>query len=446
MQEHRVLDFYHPLGAENHSELIQQLKDTFRFGHRHLDIPISGEVSDIVLKQLRRFCSSNCYSFNRFFITTSIPVPVRLDDALKLIHDFYERLDKTPVDVLYLENPVGLEGSDPLTIFQSLRYGTYWNVLDEGDIFRRDEDTGTLCVIPDILQNLWAIWDYLARYVLGCRLAHNLGLKNFSQPQIEKLLEEATVHPRVLQVEVNLYSMKEELRSMCQENNIAVCAIHPFGNPFYVPRTGKPALIHNPLVNRMADVMDIDAKIVLLCHLYQAQIPFVLDNDMMIGIGWMFQQIQNIKLTECRMKRLCRINNLNPRPIGRRKLLASVTDEPEIQKDSLWPFCFFKTKTNSPPPPSAEDEKKRIDSILRRLSEYSTFSRDKEEKNMTDAQPEGCDSIHNTLMLLSKFQFPEHLDTPVIRIRNYRREKKATDSKPRKRKKIKKCYRHRWSS
>ncbi|XP_045583276.1 uncharacterized protein [Procambarus clarkii] len=354
-----------PIGinfTKNHCELTKQIKNAIRFRNYyvdnpdpdkdfkvekqlcHLEIPIAGEVSDIVVSRLRKFCSKHYYTMDYFFITTSIPVPKNLDADLKLIRDLYERLDKKPVDVLYLENPVGLEGSDPKGIFQRARENPYTRMEVERDIFMREEYYGSLLITPDILQNLWAVWQWLTDYVIRGKLALNLGLKNFSQPQIEKLLQECECFPRVVQVELNPYCLREELRQMCAQRNIVVCAIHPFGNPLCVPSVYKTALPDNSVVKKVADYFDIDPKILLLTFLFYSKIPFVLDNDRMIGIGWMLQHVPNIKVTEFRMSCLARLGDFNQDVPGRQELSETPSDEAKEKMDPLWPFCFVKSK------------------------------------------------------------------------------------------------------
>ena len=43
-------------------------------------------------------------------------------------------------------------------------------------------------------------------------------------------------HPLALQAEINPYCDQYDLRCWCQEANIALVGIHPYGNPFHVPK------------------------------------------------------------------------------------------------------------------------------------------------------------------------------------------------------------------
>lgn len=62
-------------------------------------------------------------------------------------------------------------------------------------------------------------------------LARNLGLSNFNESQISKIMKSATLKPQVLQVELHAYFQQRDLRKFCAENNIVVTAYAPLGSP-----------------------------------------------------------------------------------------------------------------------------------------------------------------------------------------------------------------------
>lgn len=62
-------------------------------------------------------------------------------------------------------------------------------------------------------------------------LIRNLGLSNFNENQIKKILEHANIKPQVLQVELHAYFQQVPLRKFCEENNIVVTAYAPLGSP-----------------------------------------------------------------------------------------------------------------------------------------------------------------------------------------------------------------------
>lgn len=62
-------------------------------------------------------------------------------------------------------------------------------------------------------------------------LIHNLGLSNFNEAQMTKIIKSAEIKPQVLQVELHAHFQQLELRKFCAENNIVVTAYAPLGSP-----------------------------------------------------------------------------------------------------------------------------------------------------------------------------------------------------------------------
>lgn len=62
-------------------------------------------------------------------------------------------------------------------------------------------------------------------------LIRNLGLSNFNEAQIAKIIKSATFKPQVLQVELHAYFQQQELRKFCAEHDIVVTAYAPLGSP-----------------------------------------------------------------------------------------------------------------------------------------------------------------------------------------------------------------------
>jgi diketogulonate reductase-like aldo/keto reductase len=57
----------------------------------------------------------------------------------------------------------------------------------------------------------------------------NIGLSNFNQEQLEKLLESAVVKPANLQIEIHPYFQQRAIRRFCKEIGITVTAYCPLG-------------------------------------------------------------------------------------------------------------------------------------------------------------------------------------------------------------------------
>ncbi|KAJ8706946.1 hypothetical protein PYW08_011080 [Mythimna loreyi] len=82
-------------------------------------------------------------------------------------------------------------------------------------------------------------------------LTKSIGVSNFNQQQIDRLLELGLEKPTVLQVEINLNLQQPELLAYCSQKDIRVMGYTPFGSLFYnrakpdapAPRVDDPALV-----------------------------------------------------------------------------------------------------------------------------------------------------------------------------------------------------------
>lgn len=69
----------------------------------------------------------------------------------------------------------------------------------------------------------------LEEYV-GAGLIKNIGISNFNQRQIQRILDNCTIRPACLQIELHVYLQQQELVDFCHANNIAVVAYSPLGS------------------------------------------------------------------------------------------------------------------------------------------------------------------------------------------------------------------------
>ena len=67
-------------------------------------------------------------------------------------------------------------------------------------------------------------------------LVKDIGVSNFNEYQINRLIKETNVVPAVNQIEVHPYLVQRELVKYCKDNNVAVTAYSPLGSadrPWY---------------------------------------------------------------------------------------------------------------------------------------------------------------------------------------------------------------------
>jgi aldehyde reductase len=81
----------------------------------------------------------------------------------------------------------------------------------------------------------------------------SIGLSNFNEAQIQRVIENGEVKPAVLQVELHPYFQQKQLVSFCTKNSIAVTAYSPLANPAMpFHKAGDPNILHDPVVSKIA--------------------------------------------------------------------------------------------------------------------------------------------------------------------------------------------------
>ena len=112
-------------------------------------------------------------------------------------------------------------------------------------------------------------------YIAGYRLMEQayqagkvraIGLSNFTQAQIQEILDKCEVKPAVLQTEVHPYSQEKKLKEFLKEAGIVIQAWYPLGH-------GDKALLAEPVFTRLAKKYGkSNAQIILRWHIQDGNI------------------------------------------------------------------------------------------------------------------------------------------------------------------------------
>ncbi|MPC13884.1 Prostaglandin F synthase [Portunus trituberculatus] len=92
---------------KNHKNLVRQLKELRQAGVQHIQVPLSDQLSATVLQLVCDFFKKKKCGM-KFFISTSVVVPEEPALLVQRLEELYLYLGQRPVDLLLLENPVGL--------------------------------------------------------------------------------------------------------------------------------------------------------------------------------------------------------------------------------------------------------------------------------------------------------------------------------------------------
>lgn len=66
--------------------------------------------------------------------------------------------------------------------------------------------------------------------LVGAGLMKSIGVSNFNQRQLQRIIDNATIRPASLQIELHVYFQQHELVDFCKANNIIVTAYSPLGS------------------------------------------------------------------------------------------------------------------------------------------------------------------------------------------------------------------------
>nr|AEW46855.1 seminal fluid protein CSSFP006 [Chilo suppressalis] len=155
----------------------------------------------------------------------------RVLDALK---ESLERLNVTYVDLYLIHNPVAFKPDE--SGFDIVDYVDTWKGLEEAK-------------------------------KLG--LAKSIGISNFNESQIERLMANCEVKPTVLQVEVNLNLAQPKLLDFCKRHDIVVMAYTPFGTLFQKGGETPPPKSDDPTLVEIADKYKKTTPQIVLKYLVQ---------------------------------------------------------------------------------------------------------------------------------------------------------------------------------
>jgi alcohol dehydrogenase (NADP+) len=106
-------------------------------------------------------------------------------------------------------------------------------------------------------------------------LVKSIGVSNFSQSRLERLVKKAAMKPAVNQVECHLYLAQIELNEYCLEHDIYLTAYAPLGSggrPERLRKNDEPTLFDTPLILDLAAKYNKTAAQIMLGWLLQRDI------------------------------------------------------------------------------------------------------------------------------------------------------------------------------
>ncbi|CAH1786423.1 unnamed protein product [Owenia fusiformis] len=178
-------------------------------GYRHLDTAFIYNTEDAVGEAIRGKIQDGTVTRKDLFVTTKLWCPYHEKDRVK------ECLQKS------LKN-LGLEYVD--------LYLIHWPtpmVYSTEQTWPKDENGKSIYSKTDYVET----WQGMEACVAS-GLARSIGMSNFNQHQLQRILDNCSIIPAVLQIESNPFFTNTPLIEFCKKNTINVVAYSPLGKPY----------------------------------------------------------------------------------------------------------------------------------------------------------------------------------------------------------------------
>jgi len=248
--------------SEN-AELERGLDLALAAGYRHFDTAFGYQNEAIFGKVLTRWFESGKVKREELFITTKLPIHGSHHERVEMfLKKQLKDLQLDYVDLYLVHNPACIKADG-------------FNLL-----FENGE-----CV-PDLSTTLEQMWGAMEAQVTAGR-AKSIGLSNFNEAQMDRIVKCAKILPVNNQIEVNASYPRKALREACAKHGITVTAFAPLGSPgrkaYYEATRGKglhlkvnvPNLLGDPVVAGIATKHSKTPAQVLLRFLAQQEIVVI---------------------------------------------------------------------------------------------------------------------------------------------------------------------------
>ncbi|XP_060646468.1 aldo-keto reductase family 1 member B7-like [Drosophila nasuta] len=177
-------------------------------GYRHIDTAARYGNESAIGKVLRRWLDAGKVKREELFIVTKLPPTANApSDVLPVITKSLADLQLDYVDMFLIHTP--------------------FTVATNPDGSIKKDAQGLM--VPDLTTNHGATWVEMEKLVANGKVK-SIGVSNFDEEQIGRLLKTAKIRPATNQIEHHVYLQQRDLINYCKEQGIAVTAYSPLGS------------------------------------------------------------------------------------------------------------------------------------------------------------------------------------------------------------------------
>lgn len=188
-------------------EVERAVNLALEIGYRHIDAALVYFNEKAIGKVLNEWLTLGKVKREDLFICTKLPLTAnRPKDVERYLRKSLADLQLDYIDLYLIHVPMAVPETD----------GPF--LTDDEGLIIVDRDTS--------LTDVW----YKMEEMVDLGLTKSIGLSNFNESQIQRILDDSRIPPAVLQIEVHLYMQQHDLVDFCKKNEIAVTAYSPLGS------------------------------------------------------------------------------------------------------------------------------------------------------------------------------------------------------------------------
>jgi alcohol dehydrogenase (NADP+) len=265
-------------------EVYNAVKTAIKAGYRHLDCaPLYGNEKEIGMA-LTECIAEGMVTRSEMWITS------------KLWNSFHYKSEVFPS----LKQSLRDLQTDYLDL-----YLMHWPIAFKKEVIfpQKADDLASLDDIP--LSETWEAMDE------ACNrgLVKHLGVSNFGERNLKKLISTSIIKPEMNQVECHPYLQQENLLTFCKSNEIHFTAYAPLGSsdrPSIFKAQNEPSLLEDPEIVEIAKSKGATSAQVLICWALQRGISVIPKSVNQDRIVQNFQA-QFLHLSDDEMKRIANL-------------------------------------------------------------------------------------------------------------------------------------------
>ncbi|VDO03481.1 unnamed protein product [Rodentolepis nana] len=260
-------------------DVVPALSAALEVGYRHIDCAHLYLNEEEIGNALQCWIKSGKLKREDLFITSKLWNTYHRPDLVKgACLKSMERLKVSYLDLYLIHWPVAYKsGDDLLPVCENGK-----TLFDKGDIV--------------------ATWKAMEELVKEGLVRH-IGLSNFNEAQIQRIFDEATIKPVVLQIESNPHFPNHNLINFAKNHGIISTAYAPLGSPYRDIKDRPYKLIEEPIIVKIAKKYGKTPAQVIIRHGIQRGVCVIPKSRTPERIRENFQ-IFDFELTEDEMKEI----------------------------------------------------------------------------------------------------------------------------------------------